>query len=194
MSNQLFLGSFAKIKRTESQINDLNAKVTEFLDSCPCERRCEINTDGTKEVWSFVASVPIPIEFAVMTGEILFNLRSSLDQMACELAAIESGSSKNTYFPFGKTLDIFESEILSKAKKMSSDAKDMIRALQPYNGGNDLLWTVHDLNRRDKHISLIPVNIWSSTRIRDVKFWEGDLFSIGSRYGRHMLYIAGVGA
>src|SRR5262249_41356829 len=54
--------------------------------------------------------------------------------------------------------------------------------------GNSLLWALHDLNRRDKHISLLTV----ATRIThigvsEVKVWEGQLVRVGPKRGKHMV-------
>lgn len=186
--SDLFAGSFAKVKRTEAQINDFGVAVRAFFDGSPYERFSEVNPDAFEEVWKFRLTSVIPLDIAVRAGEVLFNLRSALDQVACALAIKHSGLSKDTYFPFGKTLDIFERELPAKTKKLPPDAIDLIRTLQPYKGGNDLLWSLHDLNRQDKHVSLVPVNLYSSTVSgSDIKARTGDIYRVGPRLGQHMV-------
>ncbi len=107
------------------------------------------------------------------------------------IAIQHSGSSRGTYFPLGKTEQIFEDELREKTKKLPPGARDLIRGLRPYLGGNDLLWALHDLNRGDKHASRITAALRGGIHVRDVKVW-GDRNSptvrtLGPRAGRHMI-------
>jgi hypothetical protein len=40
---------------------------------------------------------------------------------------------------------------------MGDDAKIIIRGIKPYKGGDDILWSLHALNNRDKHRLLFTV-------------------------------------
>jgi hypothetical protein len=187
-TSTLFSSSFAKVERAKTQLDDLNAKITEFFAGNPYEQFSQVNRKKTEEVWRFRLTSAIPPMFAVIAGEILYNLRSALDQMACSLAIAHSGSSKETYFPFGKTRDIFKDEIRKKTKKLPRAARPLIRATKPYPRGNALLWALHDLNRRDKHIELIAVNVHSKNfYVTEIKAW-GKIIRVGSRRGAHMLH------
>jgi hypothetical protein len=185
--SKLFPGAVAKIKRAETQIEDFNLKITRFFEASPYERFSEVNAQKTEEVWKHRLTANIPDEFPVLAGEILFNLRSALDQMACALAVLHSGTSEKTYFPFARDANEFEKELREKTKKLSPDAVSMIRAVKPYRGGNDLLWSLHDLNRRDKHIAILPVAVCGALGFFEVKVFTGDLIRIGPKLGRHMV-------
>jgi hypothetical protein len=179
-------GPIAKIERAKTQIDELNTKINEFFGSRPYESASKINAKRTEEVWRFRIN-PIPTEFTVRVGEILHNLRSALDQMACAIALQHSGTTKGTYFPFGATAEIFEKELARKGKKLPPAAKTMIRALKPYKRGNKLLWEFHDFNRGDKHVALVAINLAVTVKMSYLGIQSGGIVAVGPRHGRHLV-------
>ncbi len=175
-----------KIERTEAQIDDLKGKISSFFDSKPYGLISK--RDNQLQIFQISLRTPMPKIFKIIIGEILHNLRSSLDQLACALAMKQSGSCKKIYFPFGKDVDIFERELSQKTKLISPDGKNMIRALKPYRGGNDLLWLLHDLNRKDKHISVVPIILDVFADLDTLIVENGEIYSIGPRTGRHFIF------
>jgi len=158
MSNEFLHSAVAKIKRSETQIDDLNSRVRAFFDASPYEITSKLDANLKQEIWRFRFSRAIEDDFPVIVGEIIHNVRSSLDNLMCAVAFAHSGSTAGTYFPFSKVgAQGLENEIASKCKKLPPLAKDMIRVLQPYNGGNQILWLLHELNRTDKHVKLAPL-------------------------------------
>lgn len=177
-----------KIKRADAQIPQLHADIRAFFDSCDYEIVSNINAKGTEEVWKYRLISKIPIDFAIRCGEILHNLRTPLDHLACAIAFKHSGGFKQTYFPFGADQDIFEHEVLRKAKKLPPEAVAMIRSLKPYKGGNDLLWYLHDLNRSDKHTPILATELGKQWDMRMLAGEEGGrVLVIGSRHGQHLV-------
>ena len=72
---------------------------------------------------------------------------------------ISKKSNSSVGFPFGRDFGEFEAALL-KQKKLPMDVIAMIRTLQPYNGGDPLLWMLHNTNNRDKHrFGLVPINL-----------------------------------
>jgi hypothetical protein len=63
----------------------------------------------------------------------------------------------------------------------------MIRALKPYGGGNELLWSIHDLNRDDKHPGTSVVQPLNGLRMRGLKVHFGKALILGNRYGQHLI-------
>lgn len=186
MNALLFAESEAKVERTESQIADLDSNISEFLDSCEPTRSSSLSRG--LEIWRFGLNKPVPLNIPVMVGEILFNLRSSLDVMMCNIAILNGQSTKDVYFPFGKSSPIFETELNKKANKLPADVHGLLRSLQPYKGGNNLLWALHDLNRRDKHVSLVPVVETCRVYMQSLVVHEGQVLTIGPRCGRHLYF------
>ena len=109
----------------------------------------------------------------VVVGETLHNIRSPLDQILSAVGELGKGAD-GVAFPFGENGDIFERALAKQKKLLPADAIDMIRALKPYKGGNDLLWAINELNRGDKHRpKLLPVLALSSWHVSFVAVEKG---------------------
>ncbi len=103
-------------------------------------------------------SVPdIPIDVSLLAGDVLQNLRSSLDHLACHLVEIAGNEvSSQTCFPIADTADEYMAKTFRrKIKGMRQDAIDAIDTIKPYKSGNDTLWHLHKLNNIDKHRLLL---------------------------------------
>jgi hypothetical protein len=93
----------------------------------------------------------IPASFRIRVGRDVHTLRSALDSLACVLATRHSGSEKHTYFPISASKAVFDADGEKKMKLLSDEDKDIIRGLEPFNGGNDTLFALHQLDIIDKH-------------------------------------------
>jgi hypothetical protein len=151
-------GPRLKIERAKRHIKELQTDVRALLDRKPHK----IVTDKNVEKGMYEVKVQmtecIPAEFAVIIGDVIHNLRASLDLLACALAT-QNGATDvtGTNFPFGKDLERFKTEAKRKIKKLSLTASRFIHRLKPYKGGNDTLWQIHAFDIVDKHRLLIPV-------------------------------------
>jgi hypothetical protein len=191
------LAAFAKVKRAETYIRDLHAKIDAFYKAHPYEVLSEINAEGTEEVYYFRVGTEFPEELCVDIGTILHTLRSPLDQAACAIALITDSTPEGVMFPFSATPEKFE-KALRKQKKLPTDAKDLIRATKPYKGGNALLWALHALNIGDKHHPpLVPAFLKGGMKFYGLAAWAPDGMSeidalgpvvliIGNRNGQHL--------
>jgi hypothetical protein len=144
-------GPLAKLERAARHIDELREAIDAFRDTQP------VSFPQCASGQSVRIEVPenLPIQLSIVAGDVLHNLRSALDQLACQLPTSDGGTDDKAYFPFGRNAQNFESELKSKAGKLSDDAKDFLRALAPYRGGNDFLRAVHDLNIIDKHRAVL---------------------------------------
>lgn len=185
-SETSFIAPFAKIERAKTQINDLDIAIKAFFASVGYEIVSECYPEADEEVWSFQLRGKLTHDLSVRAGEILHNLRSSLDQMLGEVVVkVTKRSESGVEFPFGLDFGEFETS-LGKQKKLPADAIQMIRNLQPYNGGDPLLWLLHSTNRRDKHrMGLVPVNLRTGGTESYLSTWYGQALIIGSRNGTH---------
>lgn len=176
-----------KIKRAALQIGELHRDIRAFMRSAPYRIQSHVNVTGTEEIWKFELEADVPMEFSARAGEILHNLRSALDHAVCAVAEKHSGSFKGIYFPFGASEEIFLRQLESKTKKLPEEAKAIIRDLQPYKGGNEVLWRLHALNRADKHTPVLTAGLQKSWKVREIKVTSGEILIIGSRYGQHLV-------
>ena len=100
----------------------------------------------------------VPIEYSVRLGEIVYNLRSALDQLIWQLVhANYKEPSHLNEFPIFDDESRFNEAVKSKLKGVSQKSSDKIKEMQPFceNDGWDALKTLHSLCNIDKHRSVI---------------------------------------
>ena len=118
-----------------------------------------------------------PLAFMVEAGAYLNAIRSSLDILACALAA-RYGIPKadEASFPIAPSEEAFASgkyKGVEFVKELPDGERAKIEALKPYAGGNDLLWTLHRLDITRKHKRLIEPAIRPQSIV--VSGWANDL-------------------
>jgi hypothetical protein len=98
-----------------------------------------------------------PFELLSAAGDVVHCLRSALDHLAFQLAAVGSGKvpSRCVTFPIAKDRDTYEREKARKVEGIRPEAIKEIDRLEPYKGGtkefSDTLWRIHELDIIDKH-------------------------------------------
>jgi hypothetical protein len=151
----------SKVEWAKRNIANLEVAIRRFFDSNPLRQEEVIYPERGEVEYKVFLDRPLDIEIVGLMHNAVHDLRSALDYLAC-CEARRNGHSNvsQTYFPFGKTKDIFESpEVQRKVKKLSAEAITCINALKPYKGGNDLLYAIHELDLAEKHTKLLPVGI-----------------------------------
>ena len=126
-----------------------------------------LKADSENDHWR--PSADPPVEIAVLTGEILYQVRSSLDQLFCDLVGQARGPrsladrwQEQCQFPIfrvvpeGYTSPVPRAAFASVAARdyLDDDAFDFVQRIQPYN--RDLkssvpLWRLAKLSNVDKH-------------------------------------------
>ena len=157
--NDPLRGPKLKIERARHHIRDTETAVRDFISRNPYHMFEEMNRKTReKHIKVNLPRDPIPGDVEGAAGDAVHNLRVSLDQLACCLAALNGfPRSRSTYFPFGNDRHHFESSgVQDKVRRLSQEAKDLIATEKPYRGGNDLLWSLHALDLMDKHRQLVP--------------------------------------
>lgn len=105
--------------------------------------------------WSLRPEFPIPAELSILIGEVLYNLRASLDYLVYELSALDSGSYKSgTQFLIEDTPDSFQRRRKTHLKGINDSYVAAIERLQACNG---IKWTqlLRTLSNPDKHRHLV---------------------------------------
>jgi hypothetical protein len=133
----------------------------EFL---PLIRRSSENTtnDGLEYVLVAYGNTDVPLRFAVLAGEIIHHLRSSLDHLVYALVIQNGGTPTNkNQFPICSTAENFAKECKRKKRidGVSESAKRLIMAVQPYTTptpGDTVLSILNKYDIDDKH-KLLPV-------------------------------------
>ena len=126
---------------------------------------------------------PIPAGWGVDIGDILFNLRASLDYLIYELAVIHQGraltedEASKTAFPVYEFDPTEPSAVKTRRKDIERrlgllhpDAKAVVLDFQPYTLSDyreSIVWVLHTLNNIDKHRSLnVIVSALASSEFR----------------------------
>ncbi len=159
MSELRFSAARIKIRRAKKLIGDLQDEVSIFLTSSPVKVTSHIEiVDGKKVISGQLSANPAPESVVSSLGDIIHNLRTSLDLIASEMARLSGKSDKDVYFPFAKSAQDFDAAIKRKNFHRTGDkAVALIKSLEPWIGGKFLLRAIHDLDVQDKHQSIIPV-------------------------------------
>ena len=155
-------GIGAKLERAYQHIEQLDTEIDQFLSTDPPPYFIESGfyDDPCKyEFKGFIRS-DIPLRFSVMAGEIVHQLRSSLDHLITALVlANNQPPIRNLQFPIARDREKFKRACDgAQVKGVSKSAFRKIVRLQPYRSSTPqdmTIFAIHDLNIRDKHSLLL---------------------------------------
>jgi hypothetical protein len=152
---------YLKTTRAKVHLEDLRERLAVFSKD-PCEF---FRKDDPENGWHIISMKvkDIPDEIALIFGDLLYCLRSSLDQLVWCLAKINAtpGYPELTQFPILEQQDI--PRFNRQTSGVPADAVKIIESLQPYNAPTpgaireNLLWRLNKLCNIDKH-TRIPVH------------------------------------
>lgn len=152
-------GINAKIQRAQDEIKRL---AKDIADSCEAQRSLfseELRPDVGDKIWVFRGETPIvPIEYSVRLGEIVYNLRSALDQLVWQLVhANYKKPGRHNEFPILDDESRFNKAVKNKLKGVSQESASKIKEMQPFSENDEwsALKTLHSLCNTDKHRSVI---------------------------------------
>jgi hypothetical protein len=138
-----------------SHIKDLESEIATFISSDPVRVNATV-TDGLRIDIKMDWDGPPEIIGAIV-GDIIHNLRASLDLAACDLVRLRGGNDNKVYFPFCDRPEELDEMIRRRNfKRAGPRAVALLHELRPYRNGNVALRAIHDLDVQDKHHSLIP--------------------------------------
>jgi len=174
-----FVGTELKISRAKSHIRELENQIVDYIKSKPFKVIVEKKIGSSNHLWTLRVKHEIPMLFAAIIGDVIHNLRASLDLLATELVEFSGEDAKNVYFPFGNDADGLEDMIKRRRiNKAGEGVVDIVRSLKPYIGGNTLLRSLHDLDITDKHKSLVPVAHYAGIKNFHMTGASGPLLTI----------------
>ncbi len=159
-------GIRARFERAQALIRELELRIELFLE----EQRSQIveSREGNRRVWTYTGATAIPPgEYAVRVGEIVHNLRSSLDHVVWQLV-IGNGQepgSRNAY-PICATAGEYDERRQSRLHGVHQGAQEIIRRNEPWwpSDHGFELWSLHRMSNEDKHrhlpmIAVRPVGL-----------------------------------
>lgn len=156
---------YLKLKRVEEQIQYLENKIIKFNKEHPIQCKTEYLKDR-KGYELFIDDTPhedLLHQFGIIVGEIIHNLRSSLDNLVFSLAKLKNDppkTEKTLSFP----ICVKESDFNRWAKhnriQLDNKVFNLIKKIQPFNRNNqntegtpetDPLVAIQSLSNSDKH-------------------------------------------
>lgn len=153
-----------KVQRANAHIADLNEVVSAFLDSGPYRVRSYENR-GTREFHIDIVEA-IPWDVSLIIGDVVHNLRSALDHLACQLVARHSGPSSG--LPDNKTaFPVWRKPVPAPHGAIKGNVKAKLRGAHPdiikhvkgmgahEHGRAEHIWLVDHLDIIDKHRLLV---------------------------------------
>lgn len=157
-------GINAKIARSEEGLTALAALVQAFqTDSI---KRVKVTWQLENNFTSFVGRakgfIPAPIQTSIILGEIIHNIRSSLDHLVCRLAEQNGAPVVSSHkFPISKAPEYFKKSVEhGSLAGLSHQAIAAVEAVQPYNNADintSTLKLINDLSNADKHRLIVIV-------------------------------------
>lgn len=166
------LNVHAKLGWADTQINALEAQIRSFLQRKPYRIREKPKPKFVSEpnpaqaemfkkgrFFELVFTERLPASIPTTAGMVIQAQRDSLDYLAYALA-VKNGAVEpaDVYFVISDSEEGFtDKRARRKLSKLSAEDRRVIEALKPYKGGNDLLHSLHWLNNKSKHRSLMTI-------------------------------------
>lgn len=160
-------GALLKIRWAKKHIADLSEARIRFLGNNRYFGTPKFNAE-TNRTEFILGDIPeVCPEIRMLLGDVVHNLRTALDHLACELVRSVGVDEPKVYFPICESEKVYKADSGGKTKGMPPEAKDLIDRLCPYGGGDHLLWGLHQLDIIDKHRLLLTTTMktgsWSMT-------------------------------
>jgi len=172
-----FYSSKFSIKWAKDHIAELKREINEFFTDDIYTGGIEPDTEGIYNLAKVRLTKPMPHCLDGHVTDTVHNLRAALDQVIYTVASLN-----NTLHLKGTpSLTIrddkaeFDRKVESVTGKwVPAEILDLVRALEPYKGGNDLIWALNNMCNSNKHGFIRPVPISTA----NVKF-AGKIFDGG---------------
>ncbi len=168
----IYLGAiYAKIERADKELRTLRTDMEKFCERQRVEQKRirQKNLDGqAEEIVQAYLDDPekTPIEWSIRIGEIVYNLRSSLDHLVWQLV-LDNGQepSRKNAFPIILNESDWEKTKRDRLSSIGCKVRKKIRRLQPFGGGINLPFDVSAFKRLDylcnvdkhRHLHLVCV-------------------------------------
>jgi hypothetical protein len=173
MNGDPLLSCRIKIDRAIKHFNDFTQVIKVFAARNTHSFWVDEDSEPAIQIYRIRIEEDIPVEWSGYIGDVIHNLRSSLDCIATELVLrygqnVTEKVLRDTYFPI-----VQERTKLSSKKPVEFFARvgprveRLIRLLQPYCGGRGhALWQLHQLDVADKHRRILVAR----TAVTNVEF------------------------
>ena len=184
-------GVYSKLARAKELIDQIAEEEKSFLPSAVRAEETR-SKDGKEFRLHVFAQKELPQRFSILAGEVVHQLRSSLDHIVWAIALRNTPNpAQRLQFPIFKTDSDFNNA-LNNLRDIGTTAIDIIRAMQPYNADEPVsagLAVLQSLNNADKHRLLIVTMtaaeigndvgvIPGSTPVEIARIWGGERVNV----------------
>jgi hypothetical protein len=149
----LLESSKSKLSHATTHIATLKANVHDFFARpiyTTTTEKCEISR---KNLLKIKLIEKIPDQISLIAGDVISNLRASLDHLASSLAIANGKTATSVYFPIGNDKNDF---LKREQNKFSLPIRDYIRSIEPYEAGKgELIWIINKLEKANKHRNIV---------------------------------------
>lgn len=147
------------ILRAQHHIDEVSAKITEFISNQPWSYRIDQDLTARQDLHKIKFERRLPSELPCIVFDAVNNMRAVLDQ-AGYASAIASGRQipKRTNFPFADNLTGLNGniDVRKVCDHLPPEITALFRCFSPYQGGSDTLWAMNKLCNSKKHCALAP--------------------------------------
>jgi len=150
-----------KVERAKEHSRRLEEGLTAFFATNPYGVSCKQQPESRRPVYFVSRADAIPDSISLIAGDVIQNLMSALDHLAYQLVCSDTTDRPPNpdwiYFPVRSSADEYHAKKRGKMQGAADETFALIDSVQPYKGGNDLLWTLYKLNTIEKHRLLLTV-------------------------------------
>lgn len=152
--------SKALVSHAKKHILDLERDIRSFFDKIPYQEVIDQDSMG-KYLTKIKFTEPFIYRFATKMTDVINNLRAALNYTLRGLAVASKAIDLNAYpkFPFAKDGSTFEKNLATAFKKYPTNIITLFRRFKPYEGGDNLLWTLDRIAVTNRYRMLAPVVI-----------------------------------
>lgn len=161
----------AKLDRAGEHLDSLKAELGDFQEAD--SHSIDAHTDSESGAYLLrVQPNAVPPKISAIVGDVLSNLRPTLDYLVYALAYLDSDSpQEGTQFPICDTATKFKGKRKTWLTGLSPEHVAAVEDLQPYDGRDELLWlrTLRDLSNPDKHkhLSVVALGVEGAFEVLD---------------------------
>lgn len=129
-----FSGVYAKIHRAEEHIKNFKHAADTLCNEAKENIERQVPADVDEQRWVYRGPTPeVSIEWSVVIGEILYNLRSALDHLVWQLVLLNGEiPGRHNEFPIATDYEAWERKKANSLRGVSQRHQELIGGLQPF--------------------------------------------------------------
>jgi hypothetical protein len=167
-----------KIERAKEHIRYLEGEITALKERRPYEAIPEDEPESGDYVLRARIREQLPLRWGAIAGDVIHNLRSALDllwrQVRSPNASAETPTEK---FPFFNSLKALETRLAREKKGRAKASMKVVKAINAYKGGNDLLGLLRTVDDINQHRLLLPAHAAVGSTIMDMSVGQAELWA-----------------